>query len=256
MGASKRLGELRIGTSGYQYRHWRGRLYPRRMPVSHWLAHYARHFDTVEMNVTFYGLPQPEVFEAWCEQVPANFRFALKFSRYGSHMKHLREPRRSLRPFLQRAVRLGDRLGPILVQLPPRWRADPGRLAAFLDAARPDLRWAFEFRDPSWLDEEVLDVLRDHGAALCLHDLLEDHPRLLTAGWTYLRFHGPPRGGGYSPQALGAVARRVRRWRRAGADVYAYFNNDRAGHAVVDAERLRRLAGEGRRRRARAARSR
>ncbi|MDJ0852129.1 MAG: DUF72 domain-containing protein [Myxococcota bacterium] len=232
---------LRVGTSGYQYRHWRGVFYPQGLAPADWLAFYAEHFDTVEINNTFYGLPPAATFDRWREATPAGFCFALKFSRYGSHMKRLRAPRSTLRTFLGRARRLSDSLGPILVQLPPRWKADPARLEAFLAAAPGDLRFAVELRDPSWLREEVFRVLSEHDAALCIHDLLPDHPRELTAGFTYLRFHGDGYGGCYPPQALSAWAQRIRRWLRAGTDVHAYFNNDLEGHAVANALDLRRF---------------
>jgi uncharacterized protein YecE (DUF72 family) len=234
-------GRLRVGTSGYHYPHWRGAFYPPQLPTREWFAWYVERFDTVELNNTFYRLPEARVFDAWHEQAPPGFCFALKFSRYGSHLKRLRTPRATLRRFLARAERLGEQLGPILVQLPPRWRADPARLAAFLAAAPQRHRFAVEFRDPSWLVPAVFDVLQEHGAALCIHDLIEDHPRELTAGWAYLRFHGAGRGGSYAVGALVARARAIRRWLGRGVDVYAYFNNDRAAYAVANATTLRRL---------------
>ena len=245
--AARRRGALRVGCSGYQYDHWRGRLYPKELPKRAWLEHYASSFDTVEINNTVYRLPSAETFDEWRERVPRGFLFALKFSRYGSHMKRLKEPEASLGPFLEVAERLGPALGPILVQLPPQMKVDSGRLDAFLAAAPRRRRFAVEFRDESWLCEPVLRVLERRGAALVLHDLLPDPPRELTVGWTYLRFHGtgPRYSGGYSPQKLSAVARRVKRWRSQGADVYAYFNNDVGGHAVEDARALRRYAEPG-----------
>jgi uncharacterized protein YecE (DUF72 family) len=132
-------------------------------------------------------------------------------------------------------------MGVILVQLPPRWKADPGRLEAFLDAAPRRHRWAVEFRDPSWLCREVYDVLRAHNAALCIHDMIEDHPRQVTADWVYLRFHGTDYSGDYSPQALSGSARRIRRHLDEGRDVLAYFNNDIGGHAIHNAKDLRRF---------------
>jgi uncharacterized protein YecE (DUF72 family) len=239
-GVGRRQGELRVGTSGYQYRHWKGDFYPRDLPTSRWFDHYAGRFDTVEINNTFYNLPEPGTFDDWRDAAPPGFLFALKYSRYGTHMKHLKDPEAALEPFLERAERLGRRLGPILVQLPPRWSADPGRLDAFLRAAPRRHRFAVELRDPSWLCDEVFDVLRRRRAALVIHDLLESHPVLLTADWTYLRFHGRRYGGSYSSQALSGQARRIRRWRRRGHDVYAYFNNDVGGHAPRNAADLRR----------------
>lgn len=233
-------GRFRVGTSGYHYDHWEGIFYPKGLPRSDWFDHYARRFDTVEINNTFYRLPGAETFDGWRERAPGGFLYALKFSRYGTHLKHLKDADEVIGNFLAAARRLEDRLGPILVQLPPRWGADPGRLADFLAAAPDDLRWAVEFRDPSWLREDVYGVLRDAGAALCVHDLVEDHPRELTAGWSYLRYHGRRYAGSYSHQKLTAEADRIADRLAGGRDVYAYFNNDAGGHAVTDARDLRR----------------
>jgi uncharacterized protein YecE (DUF72 family) len=235
---ARRRGRLRVGSSGYQYRHWRGAFYPAGLPARSWFAYYAARFDTVEINNTFYHLPEPAVFEAWRDEAPPGFCYALKYSRYGTHMKRLRDPEEHLGRFLEGAERLRGFLGPILVQLPPRWSADPGRLDAFLRVAPRQHRFAVELRDPSWLCAAVYDVLRRHRAALVIHDGIEDHPRLLTSDWTYLRFHGRHYGGSYSPQALSGHARRIRRWLHDGHDVYAYFNNDRDGHAPRDAADL------------------
>ena len=237
-------GRAWIGTSGYMYPHWRGSVYPRGLPVRRWFAHYAQRFDTVEIDNTFYRLPTAEVFEAWREQAPPGFRYSLKLSRYATHFKRLRDPQDALARFLSAARTLGDHLGPVLVQLPPHWRADPGRLDAFLATAPGDVRWAVEFRDPSWLCEEVYAVLRARGAALCLHDLIFRHPRRVTAPWVYLRFHGEHYRGSYSRQFLVAQARRIRGWLAQGLDVYAYFNNDEAGYAVANARDLKRFLGE------------
>jgi uncharacterized protein YecE (DUF72 family) len=237
---TRRRGELRIGTSGYQYRHWRGDFYPNDLPQRCWFDHYAKQFDTVEINNTFYRLPDPEVFDRWRDRAPPGFRFALKYSRYGSHLKHLADPAEALERFVERAERLRSALGPVLVQLPPHWKADPERLDAFLGAAPRRRRWAVEMRDPSWLVDEVYDVLGRHGAALVIHDWLDHHPVRLTSDWAYLRFHGRNHAGSYSHQALSAQARRIAAWLDAGHDVYAYFNNDLGGHAPRNARALRR----------------
>jgi uncharacterized protein YecE (DUF72 family) len=244
--ARDRRARLWIGTSGWHYDHWRGRFYPRGLPRSAWFSHYAAHFDTVEIDATFYRLPEAATFDAWREAAPAGFLYALKLSRYLTHLKRLKDPAPALRLFLERARRLGDRLGPILVQLPPRWTPDLPRLAAFLAAAPASQRFALELRDPRWLGDATFALLRDHGVALCIHDAIEDHPREATADFAYLRFHGAGRSGSYSPARLAAEARRIRAWLRRGLDVHAYFNNDAGGHAVLDAIRLRRYV-EGRR---------
>lgn len=239
---ARKPGRLFAGTSGYQYDHWRRRFYPRDLPKKEWLSFYADRFETVEINNTFYHLPGEETFDRWRETVGPGFCFALKFSRFGSHIKRLRDPEATIPAFLERAERLGPRLGPILVQLPPRWHPVPERLDAFLAAAPRPPRWVVELRDASWLTEPVFQVLRRHRAALCIHDLIEDHPRVVTADFLYLRFHGtgPRYAGGYSPQALTARAREIRAELARGRDVYAYFNNDLGGHAVADAAKLRR----------------
>lgn len=232
-------GRLWVGTSGYQYNHWRGPFYPQELPKKQWFEYYAKHFDTVEINNTFYHLPSAETFDHWRAQVPEGFVYSLKYSRYGSHIKRLKDPDQHVPTFLEYAQRLGPALGPILVQLPPNWRINRERLASFIEALPQDQRWAFEFRDPSWLSEAVYDRLRAYNAALCLHDLIEDHPQVVTADWVYLRFHGPG-GGSYSHQALTAAARRIQRHLAEGLDVYAYFNNDAEGYAVSNARDLKR----------------
>jgi uncharacterized protein YecE (DUF72 family) len=231
---------LRVGTSGYQYRHWKGRFYPEDLPQRRWFAYYAGSFDTVEINNTFYHLPAPEVFVHWREQAPKGFEYTLKFNRYGSHVKRLRDGAQTIERYLANAAGLGRCLGPTLIQLPPRFKADAPRLDAFLAAAPRARRWAVEFRDRDWLRDEVFEVLQRHGAALCIHDLIPDHPRELTADWTYLRFHGDHYGGSYSTQFLSAEARRIAALLRGGHAVYAYFNNDRDACAVRNALDLRR----------------
>ncbi|HEX2228973.1 MAG TPA: DUF72 domain-containing protein [Candidatus Binatia bacterium] len=233
-------GRLRVGTSGYQYKHWKRLFYPADLPQKQWFAYYARHFDTVEINNTFYGLPAGETFDAWRKQAPAGFLYVIKFSRYGSHLKRLKDPRAILKVFLERAERLQDLLGPILVQLPPNWRVDVPRLAEFLDAAPHSLRWAVEFRDPSWLCDEIFTLLERHNSALCIHDIIKDHPRRLTADWVYLRFHGRNYSGSYTPEQLKAEAKWIKRQLGAAKDVYVYFNNDLGGHAVSNAADLKR----------------
>lgn len=236
-------GAVRIGCSGWQYRDWRGAVYPAEVPMREWLRWYAARLPTVELNASFYRLPRIESVRAWREQVPDDFVFAVKLGAFGTHRKKLIEPEWWLKNHLERFASLGDQQGPTLVQLPPRWRRDTGRLDAFLSVAPGDMRWAVELRDPSWVHDDVFDVLHRHGAALCLHDLLADHPRVLTTGWTYLRFHGPdavhhPYRGAYSGPALRAWAEWIERARESGTDVYAYFNNDVEAQAFTDCRRL------------------
>jgi uncharacterized protein YecE (DUF72 family) len=233
---------VRIGTSGYAYDHWRGILYPRGLGRDNWLERYAECFTSVELNATFYGLPSKETVQRWRAQVPRDFVFAAKMSRYGTHLKRLTDPSDWLRRFVDAMEPLGPQLGPILVQLPPRWRRDVGRLSTFLEVLPAGQRFAMEFRDPDWFHPSVFDALRTHGVALCVHDLVSDHPDLATADWAYLRYHGPslsrPYSGHYSASALADAARSIRSHLGAGRDVYAYFDNDARGAAVNDARRL------------------
>jgi uncharacterized protein YecE (DUF72 family) len=237
---STRRGKLRVGTSGYQYSHWRGVFYPDDLPKSRWFEYYARAFDTVEINFTFYRLPAPHVFDAWREAAPSGHLYALKFSRYATHRKRLKDPAESIVMFLERARRLGPLLGPILVQLPPTLTVDMERLDAFLRLLPQPPRWTVEFRDRSWLCQPVFALLERHRVALCVHDMVRMHPQRLTADFTYWRFHGAGYRTGYRRQVLSAYARRLRALLHAGIDVYAYFNNDIGGHAVHDAAVLRR----------------
>ena len=243
-----RARQCRIGTSGYQYDHWKEIFYPADLPRSEWFSFYARHFDTVEINNTFYRLPAPHVFDAWRKAAPADWWYAVKFSSYGTHRKRLKDPEQPIDLFSSRAKRLRSTLGPILVQLPPRWSVNLERLKAFVVALPRAQRWAIEFRDPSWLCEAVFECLAARNVALCLHDMIADHPRTLTADFTYLRFHGRRYHGSYSTQVLTAQAREIRKFLANGLDVYAYFNNDVGGHALRNALDLKRYVSQERRR--------
>ncbi len=219
-------------------------VYPADAPARTWFELYARRFDTVEINNTFYRLPPVSTVEAWERQAPPGFCYALKVGQFGSHRMKLRDAGSWLPRHLERVRLLGAHLGPNLVQLPPRWKRNAARLDELLEVAPKDIRWAVELRDESWLHDEVFDVLARHGAALCIHDLLADHPWERTADWTYVRFHGPQAlqakyRGRYTGRRLGRVAERLGTWLDQGVDVYAYFNNDYEGHAVTDATWLR-----------------
>lgn len=237
-------GELRVGCSGWSYDHWKGRFYPEGIPRRRWFEHYASVFDTVELNATFYRLPTPTTVERWAEQAPPGFRYAVKLGAFGSHRMKLRDAESWLPNHLERVEVLGASLGPTLVQLPPHWKVDVERLDEFLGVAPKRYRWSVELREPSWVCDEVFEVLARHGAALCLHDLLPRHPLVLTTDWTYLRFHGPnalaePYRDPYTGRRLGRLATVLDRWLADGIDVYAYFNNDVDAHAIADARWLR-----------------
>jgi uncharacterized protein YecE (DUF72 family) len=236
--------EFRIGTSGYQYDHWKGVFYPEGLSRNKWLQYYSEHFDTVEINNTFYHLPPESSFDRWHEQAPPGFLFSLKFSRYSSHMRKLKNPGEPIVRFMGLAGKLGKHLGPILVQLPPRWHVNPERLAEFLDIAPSANRWAVEFRDPSWLCDEIFSILHRHNSALCIHDMIGNYPQPVTANWVYLRFHGTSgHAGDYSHEQLMKSAEEIKRYLARGLNVYVYFNNDVHGYAIKNALDLRKMIG-------------
>ena len=187
--------DLRIGTSGFHYKHWKGPFYPEKLAAARMLDHYLQHFDTVELNNSFYRLPEAAAFDAWREATPANFIFAVKASRFITHNKKLKDPENALDNLLPRAAHLGHKLGPILFQLPPHWRVNPERLHALLEILPRDLRYTFEFRELSWIIPEVDSILKKFNAAFCIYELAGYHsPLRITADFTYVRLHGPERG--------------------------------------------------------------
>lgn len=211
------------------------------------LAHYYERFDTVEINNSFYMLPKIETLQSWRKATPGNFEFAIKASRFLTHNKKLKEPENALSNFLPRAEALGEKLGPILFQLPPRWRLNLDRLSEFLDALPSYHRYTFEFREPSWLDQRVYDLLRRHNAAFCIYELAGFHsPFEVTADWTYVRLHGPGEKyqGSYSDKKLQEWAQRIMAWKRKLKGCYVYFDNDQAGYAAKNALTLKRLVNQ------------
>ena len=232
-----------IGTSGYQYKHWKGDFYPEDMPVSKWFDHYSKYFDTVEINNTFYKMADAETFADWRKAAPDNFCYSIKYSRFGTHRKKLKDPEGHVNYFMDRAVHLKEKLGPILVQLPPNWKPNIERLEAFLKVTPKDLRWAVEVRDERWLSEELYEVLRKYNTALVIHDMIADHPREVTADWIYLRFHGKNYSGSYSKKQLDKIAEDIQDHKADGKDVYVYFNNDLGGHAIRNALSLKEKLG-------------
>jgi uncharacterized protein YecE (DUF72 family) len=237
------MREVRIGCSGWSYADWRGVLYPAGLPASRWLARYAESFDTVEVNATFYRLAKVETVRSWAEQVPDGFLFAVKASRYLTHMRRLRGIETGIERFWEplEPLREAGKLGPVLWQLPERFERDEETLAAALELL-PDARHCFEFRHPSWFTAEVYELLAGHGASLALgHDARRPLPEASPAGpIAYLRLHygGRGRAGNYSERELETWRRRIAAW-RAKRPVYAYLNNDWQGFAVRNARTLR-----------------
>lgn len=236
--------DVRIGTSGWYYKHWLGRFYPADLPASKMFAFYQRFFDTVELNNSFYRLPTPEAFTAWRDAAPEKFCFAVKGSRFLTHNKKLKEPEQALRNLLPRAEVLGPKLGPILFQLPPRWKVNVERLQQFLQALPAHHHYAFEFREPSWNTEKVYETLRRHNAAYCIHELAGFHtPLLVTANFSYVRLHGPggKYQGCYTKDKLQEWADRIVEWSRDLKAIYAYFDNDDSGYAARNALELKEM---------------
>jgi uncharacterized protein YecE (DUF72 family) len=237
---------LWVGTSGYVYPHWRrGVFYPGGLRQRDELGWYADRFRTVELNNPFYRLPAPESFDRWRDAVGDDFVFAVKASRYITHIRRLREASDALALFLERAERLGPKLGPILFQLPPTFAADLGVLRGFLEALPARHRWVVEFRHPSWHTPAAYDALGERGVALCIPVGGRVRPDLVTtAPFVYTRMHaGQGAGGGFTTEQLEWWAGRLRALDRAGKDRYVYFNNDPGGHAPRDARTLLDLLG-------------
>jgi uncharacterized protein YecE (DUF72 family) len=237
-------GKIFVGTSGWNYPHWgNGRFYPRSLPQKEWLAFYARHFGTVEINNTFYRLPAPETFIRWSKTVPAKFVFAVKASRFITHVKRLKEPEQSVKLFLSRLSRLRNKQGPILFQLPPRMKVDVGRFKGLIHylKRRRNLKVAFEFRHESWLTEEVYDFMQDTGWTICLadgQDFSQEIP--LIGSFFYIRRHGTTAryASCYSDEQLAEDAKFATKLARQGKNVYIYFNNDAEGYALKNAQTL------------------
>jgi len=240
------MGRVRIGTSGWHYKHWLGNFYPPKLPASKMLAFYLERFDTVELNNTFYRLPSEDALTEWRDSTPAKFCFAVKGSRFITHNKKLADPEPALDRFLPKVEVLGDKLGPILFQLPPQWKLNLERFESFLNALPTEHHYAFEFRNKTWNVDAVYKLLRRHKAAYCIFHLEGfQSPLEITADFVYVRLHGPggKYQGSYSDKDLSVWADRIQSWRRR-KKVYVYFDNDQAAHAAHNALRLRELIGE------------
>ena len=242
-----RTGEIRIGCSGWNYRHWRGAFYPEKLPASRWFDYYAATFDTVEINNSFYRLPSGETFAKWRDQAPAGFCYAVKANRFLTQAKKLKDCAEPLARMMSAARHLDDRLGPILYQLPPRFRLNHERLEEFLLLLPNDIPNVFEFRDRSWFTEETLELLGQHGASFCAHDMIGGAtPRWATGPVAYVRFHGGEGKywGRYSDERLVEWSDWMLSQAKSGRRVWAYFNNDIHADAIADALTLRSMVAQ------------
>jgi uncharacterized protein YecE (DUF72 family) len=233
-----------IGTSGWHYKHWLGNFYPAGTPTMAYLPYYVQHFNSVEINNSFYKLPSTETLTDWINAVPENFIFSVKASRFITHMKKLREPLQSMALFLERIQVLGEKMGPVLFQLPPAWRFNEERFAAFLQALPATYRYAFEFRDQSWYTDHAYELLQQYNCAFCIYNFaFHQSPLVITTDFVYVRLHGPVNkyDGSYSDQVLTEWANQCEIWVNQGKQVYIYFDNDMHGYAPVDAQRLQQL---------------
>ena len=237
-------GEIYIGTSGWSYSHWKGFFYPANISAAQMLEEYVRHFRTTEINSSFYRLPSRKTLVQWWKSAPADFVFSVKASRYITHMKKLKEPEDNVSTLLGRIKMLGDKLGPILFQLPPRWHCNEERLAAFLESLPGGFHYAFEFRDQSWLNKRTYRLLADHNAAFCIYELDGFlSPKEVTADFIYVRLHGPggPYQGSYDSAVLAEWTKIFVNWSAQGRSVYCYFDNDEKGYAAVNARTLQNM---------------
>lgn len=238
------MASIFVGTSGFSYPHWQGVFYPQNLKQKDWLRYYSEHFDTVEINATFYHQMKPQTFRNWRKIVGPAFIFSIKGSRLITHVKRLRDCQESLENLMEgvKALAKPPSLDVILFQLPPHWQANPARLKEFIGILPKDFRFAFEFRDKSWLSKEIYKILKAANCAL----VIQDSPywptkEIITSDFTYLRFHGSKRlySSSYSDRELKIWAKKIKKWRKSGLDVYAYFNNDALGYAIENAKTLK-----------------
>jgi uncharacterized protein YecE (DUF72 family) len=239
---AKAKPDIRIGTSGWHYQHWAGPFYPQDLPKTKWLAHYAQHFDTVEINNTFYQLPKEQTIENWRKQAPDDFLYTLKANRYITHIKRLKDCSQELDRFFERAILLKEKLGPVLYQLPPSLHKDLDLLERFIKLLPKKHIAVFEFRHESWYSQDTYDLLKEYNVAFCIHDMPGNQsPRVVTADVIYVRFHGPTSRytGNYSNAQLKKWAHWIKQNSQQTRATFAYFNNDIKGHAIKNAKTLK-----------------
>ncbi|MCD6500592.1 DUF72 domain-containing protein [bacterium] len=246
------MSKLFIGTSGWIYGHWDGIFYPKDLPSKDKLKYFSKHFKTTEINYSFYHLPRPTTYQNWHNQTPEDFVFAVKTSRFITHIKRLKGVKNAWKTFLENALNLKEKLGPILFQFPPSFKATEEnikRLESFLDLITHyklppinyKLRYAFEFRHYSWCDEKIYNLLKKHRVAWVIADSPK-YPRadVITADFVYIRMHGSKVlfSSKYTKKELSSLAEKIKKWQRKGKEIYCYFNNDACGYAIENASEL------------------
>ncbi len=238
-------GKIYIGTSGWHYRHWIGTFYQPGTKSAEQFEFYKQSFSTVEINNSFYRLPSPEEFKNWRKESSDEFLFVVKASRFITHNKKLKDPEETVKRFFENVRYLKEKLGPILFQLPPSWKKNAERLEAFLDVLPKKYRYVFEFRNETWYDEDIIDLLKKHNCAFCIYELAgHTSPAYVTADFVYVRLHGPGNSkyqGSYSQKQLTEWAKQCHAWQREGLDVFVFFDNDEKGYAAFNAQSLKSL---------------
>lgn len=236
--------QMRIGTSGWHYKHWKGNFYPKEIQAAEMFRHYVQSFDTVEINNSFYRLPTKEAVESWVQQSPPGFLFAVKASRYITHMRKLLHPEDTTEKFMRMAEGFGNKLGPILFQFPATWPLNLDRLAHFLAALPSSNRYAFEFRNPTWHTSSLFELLERFSASFCIFDISGfQSPIEVTSDLVYVRLHGPGKAyqGKYPAETLTVWADKINRWIAENRSVFFYFDNDQAGFAAENALELNQI---------------
>jgi len=235
---------IRVGTSGWNYLHWKGVFYPEKHPKSKWLEYYCGHFDTVELNASFYRQPKPTTFENWSKRTPGNFLWSVKANRYITHVKRLKDTEEPLKRFYDSATALGPKLGVILFQLPPSLAYDRGLVGEFLEKLNLAYRHAIEVRNPSWITEEFFKQLEERNVSFCISDTAGRYPlhEEVTADYVYIRLHGSKKlyASLYTKKEVKEWAQKILKWNR---DTFVYFDNDFEGNAVRNAHMLKDVLG-------------
>jgi uncharacterized protein YecE (DUF72 family) len=236
--------KLFIGTSGWMYKHWRDTFYPEEIHNKDMLNYYSKKFNTVEVNNTFYKLPNKTVVENWRDQTPQEFIFALKANRYITHMKNLKDGKEPVKNFINIIRNMDKKLGPILFQLPPQWNLNFERIKNFIEILPDEFTYAFELRNSSWYSDKVYELFRDNNIALCFHDISgQDFPQIITADFVYIRFHGPEGNyyGKYTKEHLEQWSKKIINWLEEDLIIFVYFNNDAYGRAIENAQELENI---------------